>query len=145
MKEDEYLQERLEDQLSWYDKKSQHNQKYFKRLRLLEIVSAALIPFLSGMTEKFSCLSWVIGGLGVIIAVSAAASSLFKYHENWIEYRTTAEQLKHEKYSYLTNIKPYDTEEKFSLLVERVEGLISKENSAWASVTRKQSNVAKKA
>lgn len=144
MKEDEYLQERLEDQLSWYDKKSQYNQKYFKRLRLVEIISASLIPFLSGMTEKSPYISWIIGGLGVLIAVSAAISALFKYHENWIKYRTTAEQLKHEKYSYLTNIKPYDTEEKFSLLVERIEGLISKENSTWATVTKKQSDETKK-
>jgi len=145
MKEDEYLKERLEDQLVWYDKKSEHNQKFFKRLRLLEIVSASLIPFLSGMSEKVPCFSWLIGGLGVLIAVSAATSALFKYHENWIEYRTTAEQLKHEKYAYLTGIKPYDTEEKFDLLVERIEALISKENSAWATVTRKQSSTIKKA
>ena len=144
MKEDDYLKNRLEDQLQWYDKKSQHNQKYFKRLRLLEIISAALIPFLSGMIEKFPCFSWLIGGLGVLIAVSAATSALFKYHENWIQYRTTAEQLRHEKYAYLTNTRPYDNEDKFDLLVERVEALISKENSAWATVTRKQGNATKK-
>ena len=144
MKEDEYLKDRLEDQLQWYDKSSQHNQKYFKRLRLLEIISAALIPFLSGVSENIPYFSWLVGGLGVLIAVSAATSALFKYHENWIGYRTTAAQLKHEKFAYLTNTIPYDNEDKFDLLVERVEALISKENSAWATVTRKQSNVTKK-
>jgi len=143
MNEDEYLKDRLEDQLIWYDKKSQYNQSCFKSLRLLEIITAALIPFLSGMVEKYPCVSWLIGGLGVLIAVSAATSTLFKYHENWIEYRTTVEQLKHEKYAYLTNSKPYDNEDKFSLLVERVEALISKENSVWATATRQQNNVVK--
>lgn len=132
MKEEDYLKDRLEDQLAWYSKKSQHNQKWFKRLRLAEIVSAALIPFLSGMGDKVPCNAWIIGGLGVLIAVAAATSSLSKFHENWIQYRTTVEQLKHEKFHYLTNIKPYDSENKFPLLVERVEGLISKENSYWA-------------
>lgn len=144
MTEEEYLKERLDDQLEWYDKKSQYSQKLFKRLRLLEIIAAALIPFLSGMSEKITHYQWLVGGLGVLIAVSAATSSLFKYHENWIEYRTTAEQLKHEKYSYLTSTKPYDNDDRFSVLVQRIEGLISKENSSWATVTRKQSNVAKK-
>ncbi len=144
MNEDEYLKERLEDQLTWYGKKSQYNQRCFKSLRLLEIITAALIPFLSGMMEKYPCVSWLIGGFGVLIAVSAATSTLFKYHENWIEYRTTAEQLRHEKYAYLTNSKPYDNEDKFGLLVERVEALISKENSAWATVTRQQNKVVKK-
>ena len=144
MNEETYLKERLENQLAWYDNKSQHNQRCFKRLRLLEIVSAALIPFLSGVGDKVPYSAWWIGGLGVIIAVSAAASTLFKFHENWIEYRTTAEQLKHEKFIYLTHTKPYDTQEKFGLLVERVEALISKENSAWAATSQKQSHAAKK-
>lgn len=145
MNEDDYLKNRLEDQLSWYSKRSQYNQKWFKRLRLIEIVSAALIPFLSGMGDKIPLSPWLVGSLGVLIAVSAATSTLFKHHENWIEYRTTAEQLKHEKFIYLTNTKPYDTDEKFMLLVQRVEALSSKENSAWAATTKKQINTKKQA
>ena len=132
MNEQEYLSERLENQIQWYGDKSKHNQNWFKRLRLAEIVSAALIPFLSGMGDKIPYGTWIVGGLGVLIAVAAATSSLFKYHENWIQYRTTVEQLKHEKFYYLADIKPYDTEDKFSVLVERIESLISKENSFWA-------------
>jgi len=132
VKEEEYLKDRLEKQLAWYSKESQYNQKFYKRLRLAEIIAAALIPFLSGAGETIPYNAWIIGTLGVLIAVAAATSSLWKFHENWIQYRTTAEQLKHEKYLYLTCVKPYDLENKFSLLVERVEGLISKENSYWA-------------
>ncbi len=145
MKEDEYLKNRLEDQLVWYSEKSKHNQKWFKRLRLVEISSAALIPFLSGMGDKIVYFPWVIGGLGMLIAMATATSTLFKYHENWIEYRTVSEQLKHEKFLYLTNSKPYDVEKKFGLLVGRIEYLISKENSVWAETIKKQSGEAKKA
>jgi hypothetical protein len=38
----EYIEERLNDQIIWYSKKSQTNQKWFKRLRLLEIIVAAI-------------------------------------------------------------------------------------------------------
>ena len=132
MNEDEYLNNRLEEQLKWYSNKSQTNQKWYKRLRLTEIISASLIPFLAAMKDTIPYSAWVIGSLGVVIAVSAAAGSLYKFQENWIQYRTTVEQLKHEKFLYLANVKPYDSENKFPLLVERVEGLISKENSYWA-------------
>ena len=37
----------LEDQIVWYDRKSQHNQRTFKRIKVTEIVAAALIPFIS--------------------------------------------------------------------------------------------------
>lgn len=46
---DEYLNDRLNNQIDWYDGKSQTNQKWFKRLRLLEIIAAAIIPFLAGI------------------------------------------------------------------------------------------------
>lgn len=131
MNEQEYLSERLEDQIEWYGTKSKHNQIWFKILSLFEMMSAALVAFLSGVGNN----TWIVGSLGILIAVSAATSSLFKFHENWIQYRTTSEQLKHEKFLYLTNIKPYDSENKFPVLVERIEGLISKENSYWAQST----------
>ncbi len=136
MTEDEYLSERLEDQIRWYSKKSQANQKYYKRLRLVEIVCASLIPFLAGIGNDLPYSKWIIGNLGVIIAISAGASSLYKFQENWTQYRTTAEALKQEKYLYLTEASPYHEDNKFLQLVERVESLISSENTQWALYTK---------
>jgi Protein of unknown function (DUF4231) len=39
---------RLEDQITWYDRKSQSAQHIYKRLKVLEIFAAAIIPFLAG-------------------------------------------------------------------------------------------------
>ena len=61
---------------------------------------------------------------------------LGQHHENWLEYRTTCESLKHEKYLFLTRTEPYDSNAAFALLVRRVESLLSKENSAWARHAR---------
>ena len=53
MSPEEYLQERLDDQINWYDKKSAWNQKWFKVLWTIEILFAVAIPFLiSQITEK---------------------------------------------------------------------------------------------
>jgi len=40
MKEEEYIQNRLDDQINWYSNKRQFNQKWFKRLRIVEIRTA---------------------------------------------------------------------------------------------------------
>ena len=130
--EDEYLQQRLEDQISWYSKKSQSNQRWFKVLRLIEIISAAFIPFLAGIGGSLLGYQIIVGALGVIIAICAGLLALNKYQENWVEYRTTAETLKHEKYLFSTKCAPYNKEDAFCILVQRVEGLISKENSQWS-------------
>lgn len=139
MNEEEYLQQRVYDQIDWYDRKSQWNQKWFKRLQVFQLVASVSIPFLSGYVElggfwiKFS-----IGFLGVSIAGTVAIAGLYKFQENWIEYRTTCETLRHEKFRYLTKTEPYDSEERLPLLVERIESLISKENSNWSQYIKKR-------
>ena len=137
MTEEEYLSERLEDQLIWYDKKSGVNQKYHKRIQLIEIVFAAVIPFVALLDGVVPGNEKVVALLGIVIAICAGLAASNKYQENWIAYRTTAESLKHEKYLYLTKNRPYDGGDAFANLVERVEGLISKENSQWSISTKK--------
>jgi len=132
MNEEKYLTDRLEEQINWYDHKSQFNQKSCKRLRMLEIICASLIPLLAGLSSSIAYSEWIIGLLGVTIAIAAAASSLYKFQENWIQYRTSAETLKHEKYLYITNSTPYSGKDKLEMLVTRIESLISKENSNWS-------------
>ena len=138
--EEEYLNSRLDDQIIWYDEKSKYNQRWFKALRLIEILFAAIIPFIAGVGSQLLYYQLIIGILGVIIAVSAGLSSLYKFHENWIEYRTTTETLKHEKYLYLAKCSPYNTEDAYCRLVQRIEGLISKENSQWSNQLDKAKN-----
>jgi len=132
MNEEKYLADRLEEQINWYDHKSQFNQKWCKRLRMIEIICASLIPLLSGLSSSIAYSEWIIGILGVTIAIAAAAGSLYKFQENWIQYRTSAETLTHEKYLYMTNAAPYSGKDKFEILVTRIESLISKENSNWS-------------
>ncbi len=79
MNEDQYFSERLDDQIDWYDSKSQFNQRWFKRLHLTEIVCASLIPFLSGLSSSINYSEWIIGILGVAIAISAASISMYKF------------------------------------------------------------------
>lgn len=73
-----------------------------------------------------------MGILGVFVATAAGFSSLLKFQENWIKYRTTAESLKKEKYLFQTRVQPYDGGEPLPVLVQRVETLVSQENTNWA-------------
>lgn len=133
MDEQGYIKDRLDDQIQWYSTKSQWNQKWYKRLRILEILAACLIPLIVGyVIDTRPFLKVIVGILGVLVALVSGILSLYKFQENWIEYRTVAESLKHEKYLFLTKSEPYNIDNSFSLLVERVEGMISVENSKWS-------------
>lgn len=136
MNEEEYISSRVDDQIGWYDKKSQKAQLWFKWLRGIEILSAAAIPIIAGFAKDPFPVTLVVGILGALIAVISSAVSLNQFQENWTEYRTTCESLKHEKFLFLTKAEPYHEEEPFRLFVQRVESLISKENSAWSQYTQ---------
>jgi hypothetical protein len=77
-------------------------------------------------------MKYIIGVLGVIIAIISGVLALYRFQENWTEFRTTAESLKHEKYLFLTGTEGYANENPFGLLLERVEALLSKEHTRWS-------------
>jgi hypothetical protein len=125
--------ERLEDQINWYDRKSRSNMRWYKRLKISEIASAAVIPFLAASNIPHAVFA--TGILGVLVTLFEGTLQLNQYHENWIRYRSTCESLKHEKYIYLASAGPYpNVENPRALLAERVESLISQEHAKWATV-----------
>ncbi len=130
MNPEEYIKDRVDDQIAWYDRKSASNQRWFRRLRIIEIVAAALIPFLAVYPDWYG-QKVVVALLGLVIAVIAGGLGLFQFQENWTSYRDTCESLKQEKYLFLTKTEPYHQENPFPLFVQRVEAMMSKERSAW--------------
>ena len=127
---------RLDDQISWYSRKSGVNQRRFKVLKATTIVSAALIPVAT--TAGGPAGAKVAAGLGVLIAIVEGIQQMNQYYANWSTYRSTTEALKHEKFLYLAQAGPYaNAAAPHSLLAERVEALVSEENAKWF-VTRSQ-------
>ncbi len=124
---------RLEDQIDWYDRKSRSAQRLYKRLKVLEILAAAVIPFLAGF--NFPHIMIVTGGLGVLITIVEGVLHLNQYQQNWTNYRSTCEALRHEKYVYLGKAAMYGSApDPHALLAERVESLVSQEHAQWVAV-----------
>jgi len=144
---DDPIQKRLEDQLAWYSQKSRAARRAFKRIKIAEIIAAALIPFLSGqITKQWASMNYVVGGLGILITILEGILHLNQYQENWTNYRNTAESLKHEKFMFLAKAGPYaNVADPSTALAERVEALISQENTQWvaAALNSTQSQTAK--
>jgi len=127
---------RLEDEISWYDRRSGYNQKVYKILKFATVAFAAVVPVAAALTAP----AWVTGGLGVLIILVEALQQMNQYHHNWISYRSTCESLKHEKYLYVATAGPYATADTpLRLLAERVESLVSVEHAKWVSVEEQAS------
>ena len=121
--------ERLEEQIAWYDRESTHNQRWFKGLKVVQIVTAAAIPVAAAASAPVALL----GGGGALIVVLESVQQLQQYQENWISYRSTCERLRAERFLYLSRAGPYSGGGGDALLAARVEGLVSQENAAWVA------------
>lgn len=133
MNQEDYIKNRLDDQIVWYDKKSQNHQTWYKCLKYTEVFLGFIIPILATWKPPcFAIISAICAG-GILLCESFI--SISKHHDNWIDYRRTTELLKHEKYMFLTSTGVYKNEDDgFALLVERCETIISSENINWANL-----------
>ena len=137
-----YLKDRYQDQVQWYDAKARQNQKIYHRFQWALIGLSAVTPALVGLKADF-----LIAGVShqlaiytsVAVAVLSASLKTFKFQENWINYRTTCETLCKEKYLFEAGLQGYGRgSDREALFVNRVETLISRENTLWLSAQRNQ-------
>jgi Protein of unknown function (DUF4231) len=127
--------ERLEQQIAWYGGHAGSNKRWYMRIKLVQIVAAAVIPVIAAADLAV----WVAGALGALVVVLESVQQLFQFHSNWNRYRSTAESLKHEKYLYVARAGAYaSARNPAGLLAERVESRVSREHSAWASEQQHQ-------
>ncbi|MFN7899627.1 MAG: DUF4231 domain-containing protein [Synechococcaceae cyanobacterium] len=127
-----YLQERLEEQISWLSQASQSNKRAFLRLRLLQILLGTAITIFSPFSTRFSWGALAVSLAGGAVAVAGSLMALQRHQENWLRYRSLAQALKHEKYLYLTDTPPYDAADSaFQRLVSTCEALMAAESNQW--------------
>jgi hypothetical protein len=125
---------RLQDQLDWYDCKSQQCQRMYKRLKIAQVALAVLIPTTSLLPSDPA--KWTSSIAGALIAVLEAVQQINQYSTLWVTYRATAERLKHEKYLFLSAAGPYKglpEPDRLVALAERVEEHVSAEHANWIS------------
>jgi len=132
---DRYLTDRYEDQINWYDRKSVWNQLWYKRLQWGLIVLSSITPILiaiDALDDKMVWLAAIPLTTATLVAIFTATIKTFSFQENWLNYRTTCETLRKEKFLYDAGAGAYArVTDKEALFVERVESLISRENTLW--------------
>jgi hypothetical protein len=142
------IRARLDEQITYYEGKSSKCQRYYKRIKMYEIVAAALIPFLSALHVADNrpavriTLGVVTALMGVLITILEGVLQLNQYQQIWTSYRATAEAMKHEKFIYLAKGGAYATvADPHALLAERIEALGSQENTKWTSLAQQEQKV----
>lgn len=132
---EDYITDRLEQYQGWYDKKAVTMKARHLQIRVLAVGGGVTVPALVNL--PFAWAPIVVTVVSLVVAASVSLESVFKYREQWKNYRSTEQLLGHEKVYFRTRTGPYEhlgNTKAFRTLVERVEGAIAAENSATLNV-----------
>lgn len=130
---DTYMEERVNPQIEWYDNKSQQSKRHNRFWSYTVILLSTMIPIIIIVNNTNPVVTFIVALLGAFISIAESLNNFNKHGENWIEYRTVCETLKHEKNMFTYKSGVY-SEGDLSFFVERIESIISQENVNWASL-----------
>lgn len=146
MSPEEYISERLNDQIKYYDKTANRAKKTYLINRTIIVVAGAVVPVLINIDFPHDNLITSFFSLLVVLIVSL--ESVYHNREQWINSRSTSEALRKEYFLYSTKEGPYTKLESsqndaFILFVERIEYLIESENNSTLQVMTRESKTEK--
>lgn len=141
----EYIKDRLNSQIQWYDLKSKKQKLWYYCLHGLQISISSSIPVMVGFAGKLKWILVIVSVCGGLVTIIEGVTSMVQLHEKWIQYRQICESLKREKYMYENLAGVYDDQDidLKKTLVKRCESIISNEVTNWANldnVERKRVN-----
>lgn len=136
-----YLSDRLERQIKWYDDKSVEAKKNLSRVTFFSVLCTSLIPIVTLFIDFFPFLAKVIVTLlSQIVNICTWYINFNKLQEIRISYRSICENLKTQKFLYENRCSPYnDSSTALSLLISNCESIMDEEHKNWSTIFNKNS------
>ena len=130
-----YLDRRLKTQEKWHNDKARWNKRQFYVFEVITLLAGAAIPVVNAVNGIDPSWQRILSALlATIIVISVGVAKLYKFQENWLNYRALSESLKREEELYLNRVGPYsvsDYQERDGILVERVESILASATSQY--------------
>ena len=132
-----YLEGRFREQREWHNARASSNKNWFFCVELVTLVCAAAIPVVMLWTADHPYWGRVLAAmLGALVVVTSGLGKLFKFHENWLQYRTLVEDLDREKVLYVAGVGQYERVSgaaRETAFVQRVENLLARTTAEYVA------------
>lgn len=136
--------------INFYETQQKYNSKKANRYKIwfytcsitTLLCSLTTIPVVSVQTIP----TWISILTATVTALSQGINSIFKFHEQWISYRSTSENLKSEYFKYINEIDEYENlSEREKIFAKNVNKIVTQNNLTWKDLQRQEtkSNVSK--
>ena len=135
----DYLERRVIPQRKWHAAKARWNKKRFHTMEIATLVAGAMIPVVNLLGLATFWAGLFSGLLGGVVVIATAIGKLFKFHENWLQYRALVETLDRQVELYMNGVADYagvGQSDRNRLLVERVENLLAMNTANYVATQR---------
>ena len=109
---------RVEDQLAWFGIKSVQLGRRYRLLLVLSVVLAGMTPLLILVSELPKIVQALPAALASMISGTIA---IYGYPEQIAAFGRTLDEIRSQKFRFMSRVAPYDGNDAFPRFVERVE------------------------
>lgn len=129
--------------INFYETQQKYNSKKANRYKIwfytcsitTLLCSLTTIPVVSVQTIP----TWISILTATVTALSQGINSIFKFHEQWVSYRITSENLKSEYFKYANEIDEYENvNEKEKIFAKNLNNIVSQNNLKWKDLQRQE-------
>ncbi len=122
---------RVEHQIHWYNWHATTARLWYCTIKVAQITLAAFVPVAVGLDLP----KLLTGSLGGLIVVLEGLQQLYRFHDNWVRYRSTCLSMEREKYLCAARAGDYaHADRPYAVLALRVENLTNREAAQWVSL-----------
>jgi hypothetical protein len=133
---DKYLNCRFKCQRCWYEKHARRNRFGYYGTGFSKLVLSGALPVVAALFSGRPDFTALVVTLSFLLLLAEGSAVLFRFNENWINYRITYEKLSREKAYYDTGSgiygDPPDGQTPETTFVIRIERLLREENESWS-------------
>ncbi len=138
-----YINDRVDDQLKYFDQCAVRNQRIYRLLRIVAISCNVLTALAIALTFAVPAGYKVKVGLAalvltMIVLATYQIEEFFNFGAKWQKFRIVGELIKSEKYLYLNGAGVYtsaDMEQRKRIFVKRVEDIFRSTDMSYFSLT----------
>ena len=132
---EEYVDERLNPEISYYNKSATRAKQRYLQMRAITVVGGALVPVLVNVHVAY--LDILTTALSLVVVLFVSLETVYRYREQWTNYRTAEQNLRNEYFIFTSQAGPYvgqDEASAFAIFVNRIEQAIEAESTSTLRV-----------
>lgn len=132
---EEYVAERLNPEMDYYNKSAGRSKQRYLQMRALTVVGGALVPVLVNVDLPY--IDILTTAISLVVVLFVSLETVYRYREQWTNYRTAEQNLRNEYFVFTARSGAYaglDEPSAFTLFVNRIEQAIQAENASTLRV-----------